>query len=469
MTVDRVNQVVNATVRVSSAPLSPRGFGRAAIVGQHTRFADRFRLYTSLESMIADGFLATDAEYLAAAALLAQSGQSGRRVQDWLVVRSDTPVAQVAAFDINYEPGTFYTVTISRLGMADLVVGPVAANTDDDTTAADIAAAVEAAAPANTVVGANPSANRVTITSELAGVAFTVTTDVTGTTARMDAVPASDVANVGVREDLAAAVAAGAEWYETLLTSRDTRVIAEAAAWAETAYPPRILGVTSAEAALLSTTYSPLSPYASLGSELKALLRHRTATWYHDVSSEDLAAAIAGRALPFTPGTSTRALKRLVGVTAPALTDAQIVALMGTQTDPQSGQNVNAYFSHSNGIALTQRGMMASGRFIDVTRAVDYLQNRIATAVFNLMVMNEKIPFTQSGLDLIGATVAGVLEGARAAGVLAQDEEFQVSVPDIADISASDRTNRVLNPPITWNATLSGAIHHAQVNGTVVS
>ena len=104
---------------------------------------------------------------------------------------------------------------------------------------------------------------------------------------------------------------------------------------------------------------------------------------------------------------------------------------------------------------------------IDVQRTAMWLQNQVQTAVFNAQISREKVPFDDSGIQYLANAVRGVLAAAKDAGVLASDREFSVTPPRSADISAANKTARVLSPAITANAILSGALHYAQVSITL--
>ena len=463
MTENRINEVVDVTVSITEAPLSPAAFGRAMILGIHTRFAERFRLYTSLTGMTDDGFVASDAEYKAAEKLLAQSAISGKRVQDFLVGRRATAVANVWTGVVTYEASQNITITISRPGLAPVSV-VVATDTDGPTTMAAIVAALNADSDLGPILTAAPvSGSTLTITSDQAGIQLSVSATGGGSAALA---LTETTANVGLKEDLTAVKAAGAEWFATIPTTRNAGDIKHGAEWHE-ADGEHIMLAQGSDSASKSAAYDSGSPYADVASELKAGGYNLTSWWYHGDDASDLAAAVAGRCLPNDPGTQTWAQKRLSGIVADDLTATEIANLTGTKTNPTGGKNANVYIAFSSSISLTQRGMMASGRYIDVQRTAMWLQNQVQTAVFNAQISREKVPFDDSGIQYLANAVRGVLAAAKDAGVLASDREFSVTPPRSADISAANKTARVLSPAITANAILSGALHYAQVSITL--
>jgi len=71
----KIDDIVNVVVSTAGAATPREGFNVGLIVGvsNHITVADRCKVYSSLESMIDDGFLTTDPEYLAATKYFAQN------------------------------------------------------------------------------------------------------------------------------------------------------------------------------------------------------------------------------------------------------------------------------------------------------------------------------------------------------------------------------------------------------------
>lgn len=465
-----LSEIVEVAVSVEEAALTPAAFGRPAIFGATQAFpSDDYQLYTTLDGMVDAGFLTTDAEYLEAAALLAQANISGRRVTDWIVVRRETPVAQVQTLVVGHNATSIYNVVIGGPGFVDVTV-TVNNSTNTYTTATLLAAAIDAAIDASAAapfVTAGSSGANVTITSDRAGVPISVTVSVTGGAGTLS--NTTTTANVGLPEDLARAVAAGAEWYATLTTDRDAGDIEALSAAIESATPPKIFIAMTADSDVPTPAYdnsTPANALADIGSELKTNNRNRTALFYHSQLSEYADAAFAGRSLPYTPGTITWALKELSGITPDGLTDTQFANMTGTKTAPTSGKNVNVIVPHGSQVSVTQRGMMASGRFIDVQIVADYLQNQMQVSVANLLLSAPKLPYDTSGILRVSGAARAPLQAAKEAGILASDRDITVSVPTSASVSSTDRTTRVLNN-VTASVVYSGGIHYVQINLSV--
>lgn len=462
-----ITEVVDVAVSVESAALSAAGFGRGLILGQHTRFVEDAKLYSSAAAMLADGFLTSDLEYQEAVAYFSQAAVSGgRKPSDVVVGRRATPVAQIYTAPVVYDAAGSYSITIGQSGMNSVAIGPIAANTDAATTAGDIISAINGNATLAAILTASPSGDNVVITSDVAGIPFTATPSATGGAATFTG--STTTANVGVQEDLTRIHNANFDWYCTMLTSRSARELVEGAIWTEASTRPRIAVLQSSDAAILSAAYSSGSPFADVASELKAAAYNRTALVYSASDTDMKAAAWAGARLPFIPGTQTWALKKLVGVTADTLTSTAFSNATGTAEQPTSGKNVNVYTPHGQ-VNLMQRGTMASGRFIDVQRAADYLADQVTVSVGNLLIGADKIPLTTGGLAMVESAILGPLDRAKELGILADDEEILVTMPEISSISAADRSNRLLNPPAQVAVVYSGAIHKAQINMTLAA
>lgn len=466
MAENQLGQIVNVTVALDSAPLTPAAFGRACILGPNAAAVGT--VYTSLAGMVSDGIATTDQEYIEATSLLAQSSETGRQVTDWLVGLRTAAVAQVVTGTLTYDAASSYTVVLSAKGLASVTVGPVAANTDADTTAGDIATAIDASGFGARVncAAVGSSSGQYTVTSTQAGIPFTMTVSVTGGAATHTS--ATTTTNNGIAEDLAAIVAAGYSWYATIPVSRDRREIVEAAAWHESATPSKVLFAQFSDVGDLTGAYSAASPYADLTSELKALGYNRTATLYHATDAAGAFSGWAGSCLPFDPGSQTWAAKKIVGITADALTSSQISILTGTPEAPTGGKNANVYIPLNDTVSRTLRGMMASGRRIDQQRTIDMLQNGLETAIANLLLSRRKIPFTNAGIAEIKGTIGGYLASKQTGNTpaLNPDTPVNITVPDASVVSTADKSARILRN-ITATAQLAGAIEYVTFALTV--
>ena len=91
---------------------------------------------------------------------------------------------------------------------------------------------------------------------------------------------------------------------------------------------------------------------------------------------------------------------------------------------------------------------------------------RLQERLFRLLAVNQKIPYTLKGIDLVRCEIMAQLKEAIAQGVLAADPEPQVSTPAIDEVSPTVRETRIL-PKVKFSGRLAGAIHHIHIEGTV--
>lgn len=448
-----LGDIVSVSISIESAAIVAAGFGVPAIFGDTAAFGGAmYREYASAAEMLDDGFDETDAEYLMAVALMSQE----LKPETFLVVRRGAAVAQVDTFTIDtVTNGAVYTLTVNGRTVTYTADGS-AVNTE---IRDGLLAALAALSPAEPVTGASTGATTFTITANEAGVPFTAAE----ADAKLSLVHTTP--NTGIEADLAAARDAGANWYGTLLTSRSADVIYRAATWIEgnSSDIPAILLAQTNDAAVRDSTYD--AEGTDIGDRLKAANFRRTSLWWHDDDAEYLDAAVAGRMLPEDPGTETWALKELSGVPVDTHSTTQRNNLQGSS--PGAGKNVNLYYALTSANSITSRGTMSSGDWIDIIRFADFLKARISEGIASVMLSAKKVPFTDAGIQLLANQVYGVLEAAKNAQPIPKLDSYEVVAPRSSDISVVNKAARILDPPITFSAVYSGAIHKAAIEGTI--
>jgi hypothetical protein len=129
---------------------------------------------------------------------------------------------------------------------------------------------------------------------------------------------------------------------------------------------------------------------------------------------------------------------------------------------------VNVYQTVA-GVNITYPGMMASGRFIDLTIGADWLQANVQAAVYQALVSAAKVPYTNAGVAFLINQINGVLQQAVANGLLDNSDPTNpvyCTAPNVNSISATQRANRIA-PEITFGGKLQGAIQSAVIKGVV--
>lgn len=178
---------------------------------------------------------------------------------------------------------------------------------------------------------------------------------------------------------------------------------------------------------------------------------------YQTEATESLAAALMGKMLPKTPGSASWAFKDLTGI------KPQKISL--SLSEDLKRLNINRYIAISS-VGVTLDGKVAKGEFIDVVHGRAWLQVRMQERLFRLFKLNDKIPFTDKGLDLVRSEIQAQLVDGVDRGFLAADPKPKVYIAPIAEIDAVSREKRIL-PDVTFSARAAGAIHEVDIRGTI--
>ncbi len=427
-----LESIISVQITKGTKTVARAGFGVPMILGQHTRFAERIRFYTTLSAVAAD-FQTSDAEYKAAVAAFSQE----KKPTKIAIGRRTAAVAQVVTITPTVVNNFSYVVTIN--GTAHTYVSDGTAT--DAEIVAGLLALINAGAQAAKVTATGTTT--LVVTADAPGEPFTYAV---GT--NLSAVLTT--ANNGVQEDIQAVIDENPAWYCLLLTSRTALDIKLAASVIEA--QQRIFLACSDDSDVLTAVTTDVA------SVLKSLSYANTAYFWSADQDAYPEAAWAGRVLPDDPGSETWKFKVLAGI-APDddLTDTEITNL--------EFKNAN-YYKTVGGVAIVVEGKMAGGEYVDVTRFLHWTTARIQESVYSKLINVEKVPYTDAGVAIIeGAIREVLLQGVRVGGI-APDPEFEVSAPLVRDIPSADRAARLL-PDVSFNYTLAGAIHKVEVEGLV--
>lgn len=262
-------------------------------------------------------------------------------------------------------------------------------------------------------------------------------------------------ANPGVATDLAAVNTADADWFGLVLDSNGSAEVRAAAAWCETA--KKFLGYTTSDQAHLSP-----GSVTALGYLMKSLgYLYSWGLWRAKIATPDAcaSAALLGKELPKTPGSSHFAAKTLAGQYIDAITDAQRQAI--------EGYNLNHY-TYLGDVGVTFPGKVAAGEWMDVVRDLAALRADLQADMVDTQISNDKIPIDDDGLGLVAAKIRSRLQLATDARVLATNPKFTLTIPRPLDIPQSDRQARTVTG-ITWEARLAGAVLKIKIRGRVAA
>ena len=441
-----LSDIVDVSITAATRGVTRESFGIPLILGYHTKFGELVRSYSSLAGMIADGFSLNSPEYLAAAAMQAQSVAPDH----WLVGRRTNAPTTIVNLTPAATNNAIYTVTIQ--GEAHVYTA------DTATTVKEIVEGLKALIAANTslsgVVTATEDDTKLILTGA-SGVFFTwAVTDDTGNANGMGRWTVKDVSvDDHANNDIAAIAAADSTWYSFVTTHQNAANGALLASWAESNH--KLFLIDLADSDIKGSGSSDLASVVETAGDVY------TAVSYHQDMSQFMSAAWLGKCLPDDPGTNTWKFKTLSTISADILTDSEIGYI--------SGKHAN-WYQEIAGVNITQEGWTGGNEFIDVTIFVDWLKANLAADVFGILVNNKKVPYTEGGIALVESAVRGRLDIATGTearpGGLAKDPAYTVTVPAVSDVSSSDRALRLL-PDIYFTGTLSGAIHSIEISGVI--
>jgi len=436
-----IDRIVSVSIALNTAGISKEGFSTLLIVGESTVALPRVSTYTSSVQMTEDGYSATDPLYLMAADFFSQIPHPnvlkvGRRQVDEVAITCTNVLAE----------GGIYTVTVTSADGSNTYTYTVQNGDDGD----DILQGLETAMASDPVVTASYASSTLTLTNQVAGTAFTVKVD-----KNLELTNASSSETIA--ETMAACVAYDPDFYGIAMASRTDSDILAMAAWAEA--NEKLFG-TCVE----GTDVLDGSDNTDIASQLMLNNYYRTFCFYHEDTSDYPEVAVMSRCFTAVPGSETWSLKRLAGVKVDPLTETQFIVL--------KNKNVNTFERFRN-LSLTQTGKVSAGEWIDVIRFRDWLAEEIKVNVLNVLVNNEKVPYTDAGIAIIEGAIRQSLRQGQVNGGIAPveyDENgdknlgYTVTVPLAANISANQKATRILEG-VSFTARLSGAIHVVEIRG----
>lgn len=435
-----LDSLVNIQINKQTATVTQLGFGTPMIMSAEADVDNKFtgtaKIYTSLEELGAtgDNYATTEPTYKMAKMLFSQNPKVqqiviGKRANYPLMTVNLTPIVK---------DSTAYTITIN---------GEIFTFTSDATaTNAEIVAGLLALINAGTQNVVASGATDLTVQKAAtpggvatAGKTFTITFDRSLWTAQ------NTTADPGIASDLTTirtAMDGNDDWYMGFLDSFGKAEITAFASEIDALLKTYMCTTFDADVLTAATT--------DIGSVLQGTNSARGMLCWHEAPLDtDLGAAWAGLNLPKDPGSLTWMFKTPVGPSVSVLTPSEIAYLIA--------KSVNHYITVA-GADMMQEGVTPSGEFFDVTRGLDFITQRMKERVFAALKEAEKVEYEDSGVAVIEAEVRSTLKLGVSKKIFAKSPAPTVTVPKVADVSSTDKGNRIL-PDVSFGATLSGAIH----------
>lgn len=280
----------------------------------------------------------------------------------------------------------------------------------------------------------------------------------------------------------AALASASTIWYGLMFASTTGVTSAQnlaVSAFIEALSVTRMFGVTTQDTGALSAVVTnDLASLMVAGGYDQSFCQYSSTTPY-------AVASMFGRmfSVDFTAQNSTIELmyKQQPGVTPESISDSQANALQS--------KNCNVFVGYDNDTSIIQYGVLSSGNFIDEVWGLDWFQNAVQTAVYNLFyTAPTKIPQTDAGQNQLTNAAAGVCgnqpggavwNGLAGPGTWNSSTVFgslqtgqylplgyYIFAPSVDSQSESDRVARKA-PPTQIALKLAGAFQEADVIVTV--
>jgi len=172
-------------------------------------------------------------------------------------------------------------------------------------------------------------------------------------------------------------------------------------------------------------------------------------------------AAWAGLMLPSEPGSETWYAKELSGA-VPIPRDI----LTPSEEANALGKNANLYTTLA-GVGFTHKGVMSSGRFIDIQRGIDWLTARLSEAIVLRIAIAPKIPYTDPGMTIFHGDIAQILDRGARQDLLGPLQDgsgdiYRIFIPKVASQLQADRVARHVSG-ITVECQIAGAAHSLSI------
>lgn len=418
-----LDNIVQITITRETAAIATASFQIPLVLSTHTRFSERARTYTDINS-VGEDFATTDQAYIIAQKLFGQSTVGavppsiviGRRQVDEVTF---TPVVA---------DNTTYTVTLNAT--------PYTFTSGTSATATTIVTGLKAAIGTPTGITVSGTATLV-IETTTPGTAWSVkgSTNLT----QVNTTPTESYVDA-----LAAVTVVNDVWYALVA---DTHVAADVMALATAIQARRkIFGTSTTDNAFTSPTH--------IGAQLDADSLNRTFWIYLAQADEDYPeAAWIGAQLPYTPGSNDWDFKRAAGITVSNISDNQRTNIRAI--------NGNMYTTIA-GLNMFQDGNMSDGTPIDEIVFIDWLYARLQEGIFFRLANSLKVPFTNPGLLRIENEIRSVLSQAETNGGI--DRGWDVSTPDVLSIAPALRAQRTAGT-FVFRARLQGSVRKVIING----
>jgi hypothetical protein len=206
----------------------------------------------------------------------------------------------------------------------------------------------------------------------------------------------------------------------------------------------------------------------------------RTAIFYHTDADQYPGVALAGLLGTFNfdqaNSAYTAKFKKLRGVPAVNKGSAAVQAVTGFTPALgqalETGNMANTFIDIGGQFFVAEGSTLMPNVFIDEIHATDWIIARTEEETLGILLNNNRIPYTDAGMEQLAAGARTVMRMADRAGLIASDLDPETgdympavvfSIPSVFSVPASQRKARIA-PEIGVTFRYSGAVHYCTIN-----
>jgi len=184
-----------------------------------------------------------------------------------------------------------------------------------------------------------------------------------------------------------------------------------------------------------------------------------------DTHQNIASAATVGRVGGLTVGSFDFANKTgLVGILAQDQLNFQ-----QNQLEPYTQANVNTYY-YAQGTPILRDGKTLSGNYIDTFVGLDWVIRHSNTALTDVMIKNNKLPFNATGINVLEAALNSVFSTAWGNGIVADKDDgtmdATVTALPVDELKNADVSARKYKG-LSWSYKPANSIDDAYITGQI--
>ncbi len=443
-----IDKVVDVTVTLGTSTVETETFETPLFVAIHNLFPERYRLYSSVDSMALDGFAVGSPAYK-----WAEKVFSGTFKPQLVMIGKEVSTGIVIDFT-NQENTLDPVVNIAIGGFNKSIRATYVQNDTPSTLAGKLAAAIEADTDIGSLVTATATGPQISVVA-------TDSADPISVGASQGSYVVSGTTSETIATVLPLISAQYADWYFLSTESHSDADIQAAASYAKTNYKLHVYSTSD-------DSVKSASNMDNIMETLKSLSYDSVGMYHESADTEFPEGGIVGSMASRDPsfGDSIH-LKTFPGVVTSLLTETERSAIWG--------HNGNFYRSYA-GFGAFWEGKTASGQYADTIRFSHWMKARTEESVYAYMrkrsnlglsmkMSDDDLPVLESIMRNNPINV-GINNGSILTGYDATNQVFYdpvITIPKRANIPSADVANRVLNN-VKVEVIYNNSLHFVKIN-----